>query len=232
MRMRALLQRLTAPPAQHLRVLEPTPSTICFTVSTRELPATLPARLAQYIGVFLRTFAVLSATFVLLLKWRLTLPEKIPRLLARLLDPLNDWELLHAVEIWPWQYILPSACLVIYLALRRPYTEESLLILRNLGIQTSTSSPTYLQSATTRFLPSTSIQDIVIHEAFKGFEVRFYLGVVVKEEDKVVVVFPKMMPRREVLEVVWRGAKRGLWGTKEGRGNKGSKVDEKGTVKP
>jgi len=34
------------------------------------------------------------------------------------------------------------------------------------------------------------IQDIFIHEAFKGFEVRFYLAIVVEGEHDVVVVFP------------------------------------------
>lgn len=34
------------------------------------------------------------------------------------------------------------------------------------------------------------VQDIFIHEAFKGFEVKFYVAMVVKGEDEVVVVFP------------------------------------------
>lgn len=68
--------------------------------------------------------------------------------------------------------------------------EESLLVIRGLGIQTSTSSATYLFKASTRFIPTTQIQDIVIHEAFKGFEVRFYLAVIVGDEPDVVVVFP------------------------------------------
>ena len=70
------------------------------------------------------------------------------------------------------------------------HTEESLLVIRGLGIQTSTSSNTYLSKATTRFIPTTQIQDIVIHEAFKGFEVRFYLAVIVEGEQDAVVVFP------------------------------------------
>lgn len=70
------------------------------------------------------------------------------------------------------------------------HLEESLLVIRGLGIQTSTSSNTYLSKATTRFIPTTQIQDIVIHEAFKGFEVRFYLAVIVEGEPNVVVVFP------------------------------------------
>lgn len=73
-------------------------------------------------------------------------------------------------------------------------TEESLLVIRGLGIQTSTSSNTYLSKATTRFIPTAEIQDIVIHEAFKGFEVRFYLAVIVEGERNVVVVFPVSIP--------------------------------------
>jgi hypothetical protein len=68
--------------------------------------------------------------------------------------------------------------------------EESLLVIRGFGIQTSTSSSTYLSTAATRFIPTTQIQDIVIHEAFKGFEVRFYLAVIVEGEPGVLVVFP------------------------------------------
>jgi phosphatidylinositol glycan class H protein len=90
-------------------------------------------------------------------------------------------------------------------------TEESLTVLRGLGIQTSTTSSTYLQSPTTRFIPTTSIQDVLIHEAFKGFEVRFYLAIVVDGEDDVVVVFPRLLPKRAILEEVWRGAKKCLW---------------------
>lgn len=69
-------------------------------------------------------------------------------------------------------------------------TEESLLVIRGFGIQTSTSSSTYLSTASTRFIPTTQIQDIVIHEAFKGFEVRFYLAVIVEGELDALVVFP------------------------------------------
>lgn len=72
----------------------------------------------------------------------------------------------------------------------RGVAEESLLVLRGLGVQTSSSSPTYLSTATTRFIPTASIQDIFIHEAFKGFEVRFYLAIVVVGEEDTVVVFP------------------------------------------
>jgi phosphatidylinositol glycan class H protein len=97
------------------------------------------------------------------------------------------------------------------------HIEESLTVLRGLGIQTSTSSRTYLQAPTTRFIATTSIQDIFIYEAFKGFEVRFYLAIVVEGEEDVVVVFPTLLPRRAILEEVWRGTKRCLWEHKHER---------------
>lgn len=66
-------------------------------------------------------------------------------------------------------------------------------MLRTLGIQTSTTSSTYLSTSTMRFIPTSQIQDIFIHEAFKGFEIRYYLAVVVEGEPEVVVVFPVYM---------------------------------------
>jgi phosphatidylinositol glycan class H protein len=95
------------------------------------------------------------------------------------------------------------------------YIEETLTVLRGLGIQTSTTSHTYLQAPTTRFIPTTSIQDIFIHEAFKGFEVRFYLAVVVEGEEDVVVVFSSLLPKRAILEEVWRGSRKCLWEGKD-----------------
>lgn len=68
--------------------------------------------------------------------------------------------------------------------------EESLLIICSLGIQTQTLSPSYLLPASTRFIPTAQIRDIFIHEAFRGFEVRYYLAIVVEGEWDVVVVFP------------------------------------------
>jgi hypothetical protein len=79
-------------------------------------------------------------------------------------------------------------------------TEESLLVIRGLGIQTSTSSPYFFSSSTTTFIPTTQIQDIVIHEAFKGLEVRFYLAIIVEDATEAVVVFPVRIPHFVILE--------------------------------
>ncbi|KAK6189236.1 pseudouridine synthase deg1, partial [Pestalotiopsis sp. IQ-011] len=83
----------------------------------------------------------------------------------------------------------------------------SLLVLRGLGIQTSSSGHTVLGGPATRFIPTEKIRDVLINEAFLGFEVRYYLAVVVEGEDEVVVVFPKLLPRRDAVERVWRAVR-------------------------
>jgi len=127
----------------------------------------------------------------------------------------------------PWHYFLPLCLAIGILVLRKGYTKESLLVIRGLGVQTSTSSRSYLSTASTRFIPTSVIQDIFIHEAFKGFEVKFYLAIVVEGEEDVVVVFPvstmmfvgipmtdvlqDIMPKRQMLEEVWRGTRACLY---------------------
>lgn len=114
--------------------------------------------------------------------------------------------------ILPWLALPPMYLGVLYyLVLRRIHTEERLLVLRGLGIQTSSSASTVLGSSATRFIPTEKIQDVLINEAFRGFEVRHYLVVVVEGEEDIVVVFPKLLPRPEVVEKVWRGLRRCLY---------------------
>lgn len=51
---------------------------------------------------------------------------------------------------------------------------------------------------------------------------RYYLVVVVEGEESVVVVFPRLLPRRDILERVWRGARACLFeGVREREGGSG-----------
>ncbi|ORY08347.1 GPI-GlcNAc transferase complex, PIG-H component-domain-containing protein [Clohesyomyces aquaticus] len=208
--MSSVLQRITSPPSQALTTLQPTPSTISFTVSTRPVPKTLPALFFYYLSILTRLLAGTIAIVGVWTKWRLE-SGKPTDILAICLGGVAEAWLIKLAHSLPWRYLVPSAAVVILAVVRRGYTEESLLIIRSLGLQTSTSSSTYLTTSAKRFIPTTSIQDIFIHEAFKGFEVRFYLSIVVKGEEDVVVVFPSLLPRRQILEEVWRGARAGLW---------------------
>lgn len=64
------------------------------------------------------------------------------------------------------------------------------------------------------------IQDVFVNEAFRGFEVRYLLVVVVEGEEELVVVFPRLLPGRKIVEVVWRGV-RGCLEPGRGKGERG-----------
>ncbi|OCK87396.1 uncharacterized protein K441DRAFT_691178 [Cenococcum geophilum 1.58] len=214
-----IFARITSPATQSLTTYRPTPSTISFTVSTRPVPRTLPAHLLFYFSIIVRIILGVTALTLLWAKWRIIFPIEGGDVSKGARVELATWVLgtvagQAATRVstgLQWRWLIPGALGVLWGVCRRGYTEESLLVLRSLGIQTSASSPTYLSTATTRFIPATSIQDIFIHEAFKGFEVRFYLAIVVQGEDDVVVVFPNLLPKRQILEEVWRGARACLY---------------------
>ncbi|KAI0393537.1 hypothetical protein F5Y17DRAFT_303634 [Xylariaceae sp. FL0594] len=142
--------------------------------------------------------------------------------------------------------VILASLAALYALTRRLHTEESLLVLRGLGIQTSSDDRSNVllrwigrgaTTTTTRFIPTQKIQDILINEAFTaGFGVRYYLVVVVEGERDVVVVFPKLLPRLDVVERVWRGVRECLYerrgggrGTGTGKGKEGVK-EAKGMV--
>ena len=183
-------------PRNMLIVTRPTSSTEFYTVSTRSRATTLAARLKTVLLISARLLAGIVVITVLLHEYR-TLYPSLPSA-----QGLQSWleslvlespsgqiaSLIAAHSTRIWRFLICSG--VIWLILRKGYTEESLLVVRGLGVQTSTSSQTYLWASSTRFIPTSSIQDIFIHEAFKGFEVRYYLSIVVEGEEDVVVVFP------------------------------------------
>ncbi|KAJ5481326.1 hypothetical protein N7475_000138 [Penicillium sp. IBT 31633x] len=211
-----------------LNVQRPSPTTVSFTVSNAPQRSSSPAKVLFGLQVLLRTVLFLCVVGVSITRLRFVFFQENGRVIswpAVWSSPLGS-KLCRVVDSYNPLAIAVISALVIYGVFRRGYTvghylgvadrfeEESLLVIRGFGIQTSTSSPTYLSTAATRFIPTTQIQDIVIHEAFKGFEVRFYLAVIVEGEPDVLVVFPHMLPKREILEQVWRGSRRCLYDVK------------------
>ncbi|KAL4907951.1 hypothetical protein BDW74DRAFT_148287 [Aspergillus multicolor] len=200
----------------HLISRRPSPTTASFTVSNASRHTSTAAKLffhfqfllrwIVFMGVLLLHAAQFRQAFFIqdgaIVPWPAVWSSPLGSFVCRIADTYN------------FIAIALVSALVIFGVFRKGYTEESLLVIRGLGIQTSTSSPTYLSKAATRFIPTTEIQDIVIHEAFKGFEVRFYLAVVVVGEPEVVVVFPKLLPNRAKLEEVWRGSRHCLYDSK------------------
>ncbi|BCS22120.1 PIG-H family GPI synthesis protein [Aspergillus puulaauensis] len=193
----------------------PSPTTASFTVSNASRHTSTAAKLFFYFQFLVRAIIFAGVLFYHAARFRHVFFIQDGSLVpwtAVWASPLGSF-VCRIADTYNFACIAAVSAILIYAVFRKGYT-ESLLVIRGLGIQTSTSSPTYLSKAATRFIPTTEIQDIVIHEAFKGFEVRFYLAVVVVGEPEVVVVFPKLLPNRAKLEEVWRGSRHCLYDSK------------------
>lgn len=182
--------------AAMLTIKRPTPTTVLYTLSTRSVNRSLAERIQRIAIALVRILVGTLTLLVLLEKAQLSSPANIRSSLPLLQSLSNSYPVESAslvIASTSWRWILPVSLAILWFVFRRGYTEESLLVIRGLGVQTSTSSPTYLSTSSTRFIPTSMIQDIFIHEAFKGFEVKFYLAIVVEREEDVVVVFPVCM---------------------------------------
>lgn len=201
----------------YLQIRHPSPTTAEFTVTTlRNLPPPLPTfiLLARVI-LTIATFLALHANLTLLpYLHQLPLLERLPSSYLHGPAPVATF-----AGTIPTPILVPASIALLWLLSRRGYVCESILVMRGLGVQTSESPGSFLAGTATRFIPTEKIQDILVNEAFRGFEVRYYLVVVVEGEDDLVVVFPNLLPRRKIVEEVWRGVRRCLY---EGR------MEEKG----
>lgn len=195
--------------SQHLITQSPSSTAISYTVSNALPQSTRSAQILFVLGSILRVLL-----FVFVLAVDVAKLQSIPYFQNLLLGPFKLqnfhtglWAS-NVAALVDWRLMATGSVFVLYFCLRKGYTgananpqtdpackidswlEETLLVLQGLGVQTSTSSSTYLSTSTTRFIPTSQIQDIVIHEAFKGLEVRFYLAIIVEGATEVVVVFP------------------------------------------
>ncbi|KAH8819995.1 GPI-GlcNAc transferase complex [Xylogone sp. PMI_703] len=223
----------------HLQARRPSPTTVEYIVST------CPERTLSFHLLLASTFLLriaIGCTVLILLysKWMLSpysSPTANQTTYSSAFTAEFVWYNIHRVigssvgllavrlaDRTPLFILLPICGVVLYIIFLRIHTEESLLVLRGLGVQISTSSNTYLSTASTQFIPTEKIQDIFVNEAFRGFEVRYYLVVVVEGKEEVVVVFPRLLPRRKIVETVWRGAKACLYAQEGGE----RKEDTKG----
>jgi phosphatidylinositol glycan class H protein len=191
-----------------LTTTRPTPTTVSYTVSTRSQRGTLASRLTTLLTLTLRLTAVLLILYALLLESQLLSTGTAYALPAWLSTQYLPTGRHHSAASAPEPGPKPGAAetpfalpfpplvraaayaLILWLAFRKGYTSESLLVIRGLGVQTATAGTSFLWGGSTRFIAASAVQDIFIHEAFRGFEVRFYLCIVVEGEEGVVVVFP------------------------------------------
>lgn len=217
---------LTTPP--HLYIRRPSPTTAEYTVTTRP-PPSLALRLALTSLTLLRLVLFLAALLLLtthlsLLPSAVTQHPCLHPILAS--PPYQTLVRLTGPPLLPtWAFAAGAGAMLYVCFAWQLHTTERLLVLRGLGIQTSTTGEGVWGAwrPATRFIPTEKIRDVLINEAFRGFEVRYYLVVLVEGEEEVVVVFPRLLPRRRIVEAVWRGVRGCLYeqGGGEGRGEKG-----------
>jgi phosphatidylinositol N-acetylglucosaminyltransferase subunit H len=187
------------PVAPYLTVRRPSPTTAEFTVTTAP-PPTLASRLLLAVTIPLRLLLASAG----LLALRAALFDYLPSLSL----PPSLHASAAALAAVPRPAAAASGLAALWLAARRTYATETLLVLRGLGVQTRSEAGSYLAGAATRFIATDRIRDVLVNEAFfNGGEVRYYLVVVVEGEEDVVVVFPGLLPGLDVVRTVWRGVK-------------------------
>ncbi|KAK4224570.1 phosphatidylinositol N-acetylglucosaminyltransferase subunit gpi15 [Podospora fimiseda] len=220
----------------HLYIRRPSPTTAEFTVTTYP-PLTLLLRLALFSILLLRISIITAGLTTIYTRFFFSTPPiincsplslliqgEIFPLLSHLLYTLHtstpgQFLSNNLITIPSWALLLSSLAAIYYAFFAQLYTTESLLVLRGLGIQTSTGG---WGRQKTRFIPTEKIRDVLINETFRGFEIRYYLIVLVEGEEDVVVVFPRLLPRKKIVEAVWRGVRGCLF---EGEGTVGGRKD-------
>lgn len=174
------MRQISQSSSKMLTTKRPTPTTVLYTFSTRSAPKTLTSHLLAALHTTLRLVAALALILALLSEYAHLNSSSVLALQPKLPNPSNIPPLLR----------LAGYAATFYFALRKGYASESLLVVRGLGVQTATAGGSWLWGGSTRFIAASAVRDVFIHEAFKGFEVRFYLCIVVEGEEGVVVVFP------------------------------------------
>ncbi|TPX32858.1 phosphatidylinositol N-acetylglucosaminyltransferase [Synchytrium endobioticum] len=84
--------------------------------------------------------------------------------------------------------------------------DESLLVMRDIGIQLETRRLYHLLfpslPSSSRFIPAARIQNMLIHEGIQTCRVRYILIVMLKDADKLVIIFSNLLPRLDILRTV------------------------------
>ncbi|GAN08409.1 hypothetical protein MAM1_0203c07920 [Mucor ambiguus] len=86
-----------------------------------------------------------------------------------------------------------AAALIWLFAKQKSVRQESILAIRDVGIQVKT---TYWGgSSVSRFINRNKIDDVIINEGISFWQIKSYMAILVKDEDKMVVVFEHLLPR-------------------------------------
>lgn len=87
--------------------------------------------------------------------------------------------------------------------------QESLVVIRNVGIQTET--VTLGGFRTVKSFELSGIEDLIIHEALQMFEYRYYMAILPRRTNSPSIMFPNLLPRLDVLLPVYHGCRQLLF---------------------
>ncbi|KAI8078532.1 GPI-GlcNAc transferase complex, PIG-H component-domain-containing protein [Thamnidium elegans] len=109
--------------------------------------------------------------------------------------------------LWCLHYKYSICILLVWLFLKRKSVrQESILAIRDVGIQVKTVY--WGGSSVTRFINRLKIEDIIINEGISFWQIKSYMAILVKDEDKMVVVFENILPKlNPVLLRVYNGTR-------------------------
>lgn len=111
---------------------------------------------------------------------------------------------------------LAVICVVLLLSLEE--ASDTLLVMEDMGIQISSMSKWKFLNIGRhgKFIPTSEIIDLVIHEGFHGYgQVIYYMCVLTRDKERgnaVKVIFPNFLPRKEILLQVWKQSRQMLYG--------------------
>ncbi|KAI8321348.1 hypothetical protein GQ54DRAFT_186011 [Martensiomyces pterosporus] len=88
--------------------------------------------------------------------------------------------------------------------------QESLVVIRNVGIQTETITLAGFRSV--RSFERHQIEDMVIHEALQLFQYRYYMAILPRDpKHSIIIMFPHLLPKLDGLLPVYHGSRRLLF---------------------
>ncbi|ORZ25298.1 GPI-GlcNAc transferase complex, PIG-H component-domain-containing protein [Absidia repens] len=108
-----------------------------------------------------------------------------------------------------WIWILAFGW--IWLKLRN-VKQESLLVMRDIGVQVKT---TYWSGRTeSRFINRLKIENVVINEGITLWQIKPYIAILLKDQDKMLIVFENLLPPlHPALLTTYRGTRQLLFST-------------------
>lgn len=179
----------------NLSIVRQDPALVEYSVSSNPRVRSTSLKIFEWLINLIKVITVCLISYWLLVMNKQSRQEMLHKIFSK---DIADYDILFSIAF---------SALTLTFVLRRAYIEESFLVVSSFGVQVSSTGWWYIFGPVCQFIPRSDVLDILIHEAFLGFEVRYILVVVVKNQNRLQLVFGNILPKRDVLETVLRGSR-------------------------